>query len=232
MTREEAIKVLEPFIPSLNREYKRWGEKLIDKTQDKSWLYRDEYFERPSAKYGDPNRSEYLPEKIPADFLVGIEAEDNGEKYVSCNGEGSRRAHLEITDFAYYGNTHKYGKLQINGLYWVSKETGYTLLSSKLSDIDPRIQSIWDVDLFRIVEDGEMSMSECEPGAATGRFVYLDELIATAAYVTLIRVMGPVEMDNASSYATVRKDEDMLLTVDKNDNVVFGDKLISVLKLK
>lgn len=236
MTREEAIKILEPFIPSLNREYKRWGEKLMDKSQDKSWLYRDEYFERPSVKWGDPKRSEYLPDEIPADFLVGIEVEDeNGTKYVSCNnfhGEESRRVYLDITDFAYYGNTHKYGKLCINGLSWLNKENGYHIVSNRFSDVEPRVKSIWNVDLFRIVDDGEMSMSDCKPGEASGRFTYLDELIATAAYVTIIRVMGPVEMDNAGSYATSCKDEDMILTIDKNDNVEFGEKLISVLKLK
>ena len=232
MTREEALKVLEPFIPSLQREYNRWGEKT-DKVKDRSWLYRDEYFERPHAEWNDPRKREYMPEQILEHFLEGLETEVDGEKFIvrkSYPERNYRRVYLEITDFAAYGNTHKYGKLCIDGVHWGSPDSPYATHSwNKLTDVEPRVRNIWDVDLFRIVGEGEMSASECPVGEATARFVYLDELVATAAYVTLLRIEGPLILDNASSYATVRSEKDILVTVDANGNVEWGEKLKRIL---
>ena len=236
MTREEAIEKLTPFIPSLKREYYRWGE-LRDKNEDRSWLYRDEPYMRPNAKWSDPDRERYLPEVIPENFLEGTVADIDGEKfcvkrsYLSIE-RGYRRVYLGITDFAMYGNTHKYGKLQIDGLRWSRIGTNSMTSSNKLNDVEPRVQGIWDVDLFRIVAEGEMSAGECPVGEATARFTYIDELIATAAYVTLIRIQGPCVLDNASSYATMRTDNDILLSIDKNDEVTFGKKILRILKLE
>ena len=131
-----------------------------------------------------------------------------------------------------YGNTHKYGKLQIEGLRWSRIGSNTATSWNKLGDVEPRVQGIWDVDLFRIVAEGEMSAEECPVGEATARFTYIDELVATAAYVTLIRIQGPCVLDNASSYATERTDKDILLSVDKNDEVTFGKKMLRILKLK
>lgn len=236
MTKEEAIKKLTPFIPSLRREYNRWG-KLRDKNEDRSWLYRDEPYRRPSAKWNDPDRERYLPEVIPENFLEGTVADINGEKFCVKRCYPSiernyRRVYLEITDFAVYGNTHKYGKLRIDGLRWSRIGTNSMTSSNKLADAEPRVHGIWDVDLFRIVAEGEMSAEECPVGEATARFTYIDELVATAAYVTLIRIQGPCVLDNASSYATVRTDNDILLSVDKNDEVTFGKKMLKILKLE
>ena len=236
MTREEAIHKLTPFIPSLEREYSRWGE-LRDKNEDRSWLYRDESYRRPSAKWNDPDKERYLPEMIPENFLEGTVADIDGEKFCVKRSYPSterdyRRVYLEITDFAMYGNTHKYGKLQIDGLRWSRIGNNTATSWNKLDDVEPRVQSIWDVDLFRIVAEGEMSAEECPVGEATARFTYVDELVATAAYVTLIRIQGPCVLDNASSYATVRTDKDILLSVDKNDEVTFGKKLLRILKLE
>lgn len=234
MTREEALKKLEPFIPSLKRDYCRWGEKKVDKTKDRSWLYRDESYRKPSAKWNDPDKERYMPEVIPQDFLEGLTVEVEGSKYEVERGSeygNYRRIYLQVTDFACYGNTHKYGKLEISGLHWRKiGESGWHSWN-KLSDEEPRVTGIWDVDLFRIVGEGEMSESECPAGEATGRFVYLDELIATAAYVTLLRIEGPFTLDNAGSYASVRKAEDILVTVDENGNVVWGEKIKRILKL-
>lgn len=236
MTREEVIKKLAPFIPSLNREYIMWG-KLRDKNEDRSWLYRDEPYRRPSAKWNDADRERYLPEMIPEYFLEGTVADINGEKFCVKRSYPSierdyRRVYLEITDFAMYGNTHKYGKLQIDGLRWSRIGNNSTTSWNKLDDVEPRVRGIWDVDLFRIVAEGEMSAEECPVGEATARFTYIDELVATAAYVTLIRIQGPCILDNASSYATMRTDNDILLSIDKNDEVTFGKKMIRILKLE
>lgn len=236
MTREEAIKKLAPFIPSLNREYIRWG-KLRDKNEDRSWLYRDEPYRRPSAKWNDADRERYLPEVIPENFLEGTLADINGEKFCVKRSYPSternyRRVYLEITDFAMYGNTHKYGKLKIDGLRWSGIGNNSATSWNKLDDVEPRVRGIWDVDLFRIVAEGEMSAEECPVGEATARFTYIDELVATAAYVTLIRIQGPCILDNASSYATMRTDNDILLSVDKNDEVTFCEKMIRILRLK
>ena len=234
MTREEAIEKLVPFIPSLKLEYNRWGE-LRDKNEDRSWLYRDETYRRPSAKWNDPDRERYLPEVIPENFLEGTVADINGEKFCAKRSYPSierdyRRVYLEITDFAMYGNTHKYGKLLIDGLRWSIIGSNLSTSWNKLNDVEPRVQNIWEVNLFRIVAEGEMSATECPVGEATARFTYIDELIATAAYVTLIRIQGPCVLDNASSYATVRTDNDILLNVDKNDQVTFGKKLLRILE--
>lgn len=236
MTREEAIKKLEPFIPSLTRDYYRWGEKKVDKTKDRSWIYRDGYYERPNAKWNDPHRQEYIPEQIPEHFLEGTEVEVDGEKFVirrTYPERDYRRVHLQVTDFADYGNTHKYGQLQIDGVYWGDFNNNSHTHHGwfKLTDIEPRVRNIWDVDLFRIVGEGEMSGSECPVGEATGRFVYLDELITTAAYVTLLRIQGPAILDNASSYAATRTKEDIILSVDGDGNVELGDELKRILKL-
>ena len=236
MTREEAIKKLAPFIPSLNRGYIGWGG-LRDKNEDRSWLYRDELYRRPSAKWNDPDRERYLPEVIPENFLEGTVAEINGEQfcvkrsYLSCERD-YRRVYLAITDFAMYGNTHKYGKLKIAGLEWSRIGSNSTTLWNKLDDVEPRVQGIWDVDLFRIVAEGEMRAEECPVGEATARFAYIDELVATAAYVTLIRIQGPCVLDNASSIATVRTEKDILLRVAENDEVTFGPKLKKVLQME
>ena len=233
MNREEAMKQLEPFIPSLTREYLRWGEKKVDKSKDRSWLYRDEDFRKPHAEWNDPDRERYLPEVIPEHFLEGTVAEVEGEKYVAKPndyGRNYRRVYLQVTDFAYYGNTHKYGQLQINGLRWC-KEGGNSSHSwGKLSDIEPRVKGIWDVDLFRIVGEGEMAGSECPVGDSTARFVYLDELFATAAYVTLLRIQGPVVLDNASAYSVMRTKDDILLAAGADGSVEWGNKLKRVLK--
>ena len=233
MTREEAIKKLEPFIPSLSRQYNRWEDENIDKTADKSWLWRDEHFVRPSSKWDDPHKHEYMPERIPEHFLEGLETEIDGEKYVvrkSHFEQDCRRVHLDVTDFADYGNTHKYGVLHINGVHWSSSD-GATHWWNKLTDVEPRVKGKWDVDLFRIVGEGEMSGSECPVGDSTARFVYLDELIATAAYVTLLRVEGPIVLDNTGTYASVIKKDDILLTVNRDGNVEWGNKLKNILKI-
>ena len=233
MTREEALKKLEPFIPSLKREYIRWG-KTVDKNIDKSWLYRDESYRKSHATWNDPDREKYLPEVISEHFLEGLTIEVEGESYVAERSReyDYRRVYLEVTDFACYGNTHKYGKLEIDGLHWrkVGEKSGWHSWG-RLSDEEPRVTGIWDIDLFRIVGEGEMAGSECPPFEATARFVYLDELVATAAYVTLKRIEGPFILDNASSYATVREAKDILVTVGADGNVEWGEKIKRILNL-
>lgn len=229
MTRQEALNILAPYIPSMTREYFRWGKKT-DKEKDRSWLYRDDYYAKPDAPYGDPDRVKTFPEKIPVDFLEGLEAEFEGKTYVAKRDEWEkdyRRVYLEIVDFGYWGNKHKYGKLQITGLHWSSGKGGMSC--RQLSNVDPRVTGIWDVDICRIVAEGELDPSECPPGESSQRFDTIEELIATAAYVALLRVEGPIKMDNASSYASAERKDDMILTVDKNDNVTFEKKLLETL---
>jgi len=158
MTRGDAIEQLKPFIPSLNRAYRRWGE-LQNKAEDRSWLYRDESFRRPGATYDNPNKEEYLPEVIPEHFLEDTVVELKGHKYKVVRENPLwtyRRVYLQVLDFGYYGNTHKYGQLKIAGLYWYDDERFVKVYACELNDIEPRVQSIWDVDLLRIVAEGEM----------------------------------------------------------------------------
>lgn len=234
MKRKQALEILSPFIPSLSREYNRWGE-LTDKAKDRTWLYRDEFFRKPDAKYNDPDRERFLPEVIPAHFLEGMTATLDGVIYKVAPAypeRDYRRVYLEVMDFEYYGNTHKYGKLCIDGVSWRAQEGNGTIIARQLHNIEPRVSSIWDVDLCRIVADGEMDASECPAGESTARFVFLDELIATAAYVTILRVQGPCILDNGSSYAAVRKADDLLLKIDEKDEVTICPKLKRILRLK
>ena len=211
MKRQELMKKLETEIPSFNREYKRWGEKVVDKNKDKSWVYIDEPYYVPGSY-----ESYSLPEKIPVDYLVGLTGEVDGTTYTSKSAKDIRKVALSIVDFGLYGNTHKYGTLNISGCSWTSGTC--VIMSNELSKIDPRVRGVWNVDLRRIVPEGEMDVSECKPFDATQRFCDVGELIATAVYVCLLRIEGPFDLIIGEYYES-QNENNTLISVDSEDNV-------------
>lgn len=210
MKRKTILKRLEKNLPSFALEFIRWGEKK-DKSKDLSWLFEDDY---------DSN----LPVQIPRDFLVGAKATVDGNLYVLENKrECCRVLSLEITDFAFYGNTHKYGELFIDGVEWRCKEKGSIRMGGDLDKVEPRAQYSWKVNLCKIIrpEDGFFEADGYESGERTQRFTQLSELYGMAAYVALFRVLGPFELYEGS-HCCVHKKKDLILSVDENDNVTIG----------
>ena len=217
MKRKTLLKRLEKTLPSFSLPFIQWGEE-IDKTTDKRWLWEDQ--KNPS-----------LPEQITEDYLVGIHVETpNGDHYTSARRfgrESSRMVKLDIMDFAFYGNTHKYGTLIIDGVEWhPGNDNKTSVLSSELREKAPLVQYAWDVELFKIIreEDGFFEEPGYETGSRTARFTSLAELYATAAYVALYRILGPFSLFEGS-WATVPQIEELLLSVDSNDNVKIGSFL-------
>ena len=235
MKRKTALKKLQACIPSFNFEYKRWGEKVVDKDKDHSWLYRDECYRRPDADWKEEPPT--LPEVIPPDFLIGEEAVIGDEKYVVRRDPDDtiRKVCLEVTDFAAYGNTHKYGKLKIRGVHWgrVNDDGLYSWTSSRqLGNVDPRVTGLWDVDLYWIIRDssyfGEGEIGY-EVNEATARFVSRDELYITAAYVAILRVGGPMLLHDGYSAAAF-PEKYWLVKIDENDNVTLSPRLRKMMK--
>ena len=232
MTRQEALEKLQALIPSFRRKYIHWGE-LVDKDVDRSWLYRDD------LKWDKKNNNITYPEVIPADYLIGLKGtlkdrttgEDIEYETVPHYDEdgGGRKIALEVMDFGYYGNTHKYGTLKVSGVEWRNLTNGYTTMCSELDDIDPHVSFYWNVDLFKIIDDNDLSQKKDDwdcynPNEATQRFESLAELYCTAAYVALLRYQGPIYLFEGS-WCCVPSKKDYLLTVDENDNVEFYDEL-------
>lgn len=231
MTREEALKRLKGYIPSFNRKYIHW-EKLVDKEQDMSWLFLDEFYR---ADWNDWNSKPVkLPTVIPYDFLIGIEGELNHKTYHSIHNWDSenyphRHIALDITDFGNFGNTHKYGTMSASGIAWREDGTKTFTHSSELQRKDPLARAIWKMDLRKILSKEDLGEKGCDwegfdAGEATQRFSNMDELLCTAAYVALFRFQGPLYL-NIGAFFVVPEDNDYLLRVDENDNVIIAPKL-------
>lgn len=210
MKRKTLLCRLEKNLPSFSLEFIRWGEKM-DKSKDLSWLFEDDY---------DCN----LPVQIPRDFLVGAKATVDGDLYVLENKrECGRVLSLDITDFGYFGNTHKYGELFIDGVKWICKEKETIRMCRALDEVEPRAAYTWKVNICKIIrpEDGFFEADGYESGERTKRFTQLSELYGMAAYVALFRVLGPFELYEGS-HCCVHKKKDLILSVDENDNITIG----------
>ncbi len=221
MTREEAMNELKKCIPSFNRKYIHWG-KLVDKETDKSWLYKDEIYSQPDGE----RKTFLMPEVIPVDFLNGIKANFDDCEYVSVS-QNPRKVDLSVTDYACYGNTHKYGTLSISGAVWQHEEFGkkWSTSSRRLSNIDPRVTGIWKVDLCKILSNEDLGEKGCdwegyEANEATCRFSDIDELYCTAAYVALLRIEGDFLLTIDSYVASDPKPFQQLMKIE-DGNVTF-----------
>ena len=241
MTREEALNTLQRCIPSFNRKYIHW-DKLVDKDEDMSWLYLDETFRKWKSEDDKPY---LLPKVIPADYLVGVEAVVDGKTYHSkFNGRidphskckvPMRHVALDITDYGLYGNTHKYGNLDVSGVEWNEDGTDKRSFGSIFSaKYDPRISPKWKIDIRKILSPEDVGEKNCdwsgyEAGEATSRFSDLDELLCSAAYVTLLRFEGPLYL-NIGAYYVVPEMDDYLLQVDDKDDVTINPRLKAAIK--
>jgi hypothetical protein len=223
------MNILTGCIPSFKLPYLHRGS-VVDKEVDRSWLYRDEIYSQPRGE----RKSFPMPEKISSDFLVGIEADLGGKKYVSkrSHSDEPRKVVLQVTDFGYFGNTHKYGVLKVSGVYW--SEGKYATMSNDLSMIDPRVTGIWSIDLCKIItnEDlGEKAQWDgYEPHEGTCRFSNISELYCTAAYVSLLRIEGDFAL-TIGTYAQVPDDDDYLVKVENDVATVFPNLQKSIDKM-
>lgn len=217
MKRRTILRRLEVNLPSFSVPFIKWGRE-IDKATDTSWLYASD-------------RNPGLPDRIPADFLEGRELDIKGKHYVSRaierhRKEEGRMIKLEVIDFAFYGNRHKYGSLYIDGLEWYNADSGCTASGTAFHEADPLVDYYWKVELYKIIrkEDGFFEEPGYETGQRTQRFTTMGELYATAAYVSLFRVLGPFSLYEGS-YCTVPRKKDLILSVDAEDNVTIGSAI-------
>lgn len=226
MKRNQALNKLKACIPSFGRGYMRWGEE-IDKETDKSWLYLDETYTQYKG-----NGKFFLPEVIEPNFLIGVKTEIDGVTFESRNRDITnglpRTICLEVTDFAYFGNRHKYGQLKTSSPDWVNLSNSYMTRTNDLHEIDPRIGTIWKTNLRRILSPEDLGEKGCDwegfsPHEATERFSDLDELYCTAAYVTILRFTGNYTL-HVGSYAAM-PDEDDFLVKCIDGNITFCEKL-------
>lgn len=221
MKRSELISIIEKKLPPFGLKYIDHRDREVDKTKDRTWLYRDESYDN----------KERLPEKIPADFQTGIVYEgEDGRRFHTEERDNYRKVCLEVTDYGAYGNTHCYGRLYISGIEWMSEDGKY-YFSNAFQKKHPLAAAFWKTDLRHIVrdEDGFGDEPGYENGFSTGRFTFFKDLILTAAYVTLIRIEGPVRLYEMS-YGIVPEDKYLIVAVDGNDEVTIGERMERYIK--
>ena len=238
MKRSELMEKLKRVITSFKYEYKPYGDEVVDKDADKSWLFQDDW-----------SLQDKLPEHIPANYLVGEQYDVDGETYVVTSNENmewlskeksfckripdGREIALEVTDFGQFGNYHKYGKLVASGV--AVKQVGElgNAYTSRLREKNPLLRHCWEIELRKIFTDKDKSKGDWEgyeEGMSVGRFSEYVDLYATAAYVSLLRFEGAFLLFEGS-YCIVPEKEDVLLVVDGDEVVEIGDKLQSILKI-
>ena len=219
MKRPEALQYLRQFIPSFEREYAD-----SDILGPMGWIAIDQ------------NR---IPDVIPADFLKGISVERNGRVFTVMTRDDFKRTfertdlpagrHCTIQYFNYCGNPHLYGTLRIAGfeLVHVDKEEDRVLtLGSYGNEKEPELKGmdfIYKTEVGRILPREEVDArpgdwSGYDAGCRTSRFLDVKELLATAAYVALMRVEGPLFLTVGDSYY---QEKDLLMRVSADDNVEF-----------
>ena len=175
------------------------------------------------------------PWKISENYGVGIEAEYRGEKYISKkdDDEGFKRCGISITDFSAYGNYHCYAEINVKHASWKNIETGSNLLSTVLSDKFPEVEYIisWNANRVLFEDDltnGKGDWHGYEANQTTERFDSYDELLLTSIYTILVRIEGPLKIQNSVLYHVI-PDKDMLVTIDKDDNVTLRKDIAKII---
>lgn len=176
------------------------------------------------------------PWKISENYGVGIETEYKGEKYISqkSNDDGFRMCGISITDFKAYGNTHCYAEINVKNTVWENIKTKTKLLSTALSNKSPEVEYIisWNANRVLFEDDitnGKGDWHGYEANHTTERFDSYDELLLTSIYTILVRIEGPLKIQNDMLYVCI-SDDDMLVIIDADDNVILRsdiDKLIN-----
>lgn len=216
MKRTELIEILKNKIKTL---------KCTDFDEFKAVLAKDEA--------GNPINDSILvsemktrPWKISETYGIGIETEYRGEKYISKKDDedGFKKCGISITDYKAYGNYHCYGEVSVSHADWVNIENGSKTISTELENRFPQVEHTirWNVNRVLFEEDIVNSKGDWhgyKANETTERFDSYDELLLTSIYTILVRIEGPLKIQNDMLYVVV-SDEDMLVTVDKDDNVV------------
>lgn len=165
------------------------------------------------------------PWKISENYGIGIETEYTGEKYISKTDrkKGFKMCGISITDFRAYGNYHCYGEVSVDHAVWENVETGSHTLSTELSARFPEVEHtiVWNASRLLFENDivnGKGDWHGYEVNETTERFDSYDELLLTAIYTILVRIEGPLKIKNDALYVVV-PDKDMLVIIDKDDNV-------------
>jgi hypothetical protein len=226
MKRTELIEILRSKIKTL---------KCADFNEVKDDLLNDEE--------GNPINDSILvsetkirPWKIAENYGIGIETEYWGQKIISKKDDkdGFKKCAISITDYKAYGNYHCYGEVSVNHATWENIKTGSHTLSTELDRRFPEVEHTisWNVDRLLFEDDivnGKGDWHGYEANETTERFDSYDELLLTAIYTILVRIEGPLKIQNDVLYVVV-PDKDILVTVDKDDNVTLRsdiDKLIN-----
>lgn len=170
--------------------------------------------------------TEKHPWKIPVNYGLGIETEYDGQKYISTKYKDDtnfKMCSISITDYRFCGNNHSYGEVSVENVKWMNKENRRNLISSELSRQYTQATSTikWNVCRMLFEDDiknGKGDWSDYEPYCPTERFDSYDELLLTSIYTIIARVEGPLKIKNKSSCIVV-SDDDMLITIDNEDNV-------------
>ena len=126
--------------------------------------------------------------------------------------------------FATYGNYHCYGEVSVEHSVWENVKTGAHTLSTELDKKFPDVEHTirWNIDRVLFEDDitnGKGDWHGYEANETTERFDSYDELLLTAIYTILVRIEGPLKIKNDVLYVVV-PDKDMLVTIDKDDNVI------------
>lgn len=176
------------------------------------------------------------PWKISDSYGIGIETEYYGEKLISKKDteNGFKMCGISITDFSAYGNYHCYAEVNVEHAIWQNVKTGSNLISSDLSDRFPEVEHTirWNVNrlLFETdIANGKGDWHGYEANHTTERFDSYDELLLTSIYTILVRIEGPLKIQNDALYV-VFPDKDMLVTIDKDDNVVLRKDIAKLIK--
>jgi len=163
--------------------------------------------------------------KISDSYGIGIEAEYRGEKLISEKDDdnGFKMCGISITDFKAYGNYHCYAEINVKHASWKNIKTGSSILSTELSDRFPEVEYIisWNANRVLFEDDitnGKGDWHGYEANQTTERFDSYDELLLTSIYTILVRIEGPLKIQNSVLYHVI-PDKDMLVTIDKDDNV-------------
>ena len=175
------------------------------------------------------------PWKISENYGVGIEAEYRGEKYISKKDDDNifKRCGISITDFSAYGNYHCYAEINVKHASWKNIKTGLSILSTELSDRFPEVEYIISWNANRVLFEDDIVNSKgdwhgYEANQTTERFDSYDELLLTSIYTILVRIEGPLKIQNAVLYHVI-SDKDMLVTIDKDDNVILRSDIAKII---
>ena len=176
------------------------------------------------------------PWKISENYGIGIETEYCGEQLISkkYKDNGFKMCGISITDFRAYGNYHCYGEVSVEHAIWENIKTGSHMSSTGLDQKFPQVEHTirWNVNRVLFEDDivnGKGDWQGYEANNTTERFDSYNELLLTSIYTILVRIEGPLKIKNAVLYVVI-PDKDMLVTIDKDDNVILRsdiDKLIN-----